>query len=313
MLTLFSIPKAFQGRFHVIQMNAIRSWARLQPRPEIILLGDDAGTGEVAKEVGAIHIPHVERSESGTPLVNSLFAKAESASSNQLMCLVLADIILTSDFMRAVNKLTRLTSNKPPLMVGRKTIVEIPEFLDFAEPDWESKLKRRAAITGKYGTSDTDYWLFRRGLWTEIPPFAIGRYYWSAWLTHTAYRRGALVVDATSVVTAVESAHDYSHIASVGGKILQSPDVAMNAKLFRGSRFWTTASAPYILTRTGLRRRSFLHRLPGVLLGFDHQLGLDFRVYGSMYHRIIHSVYRFLRPLVLRIRSFILNRALQAK
>jgi hypothetical protein len=312
-LTLFSIPKPFQGHFKTIQTNAIRSWAQLRPRPEIILLGDDEGTAEMAKEVGAIHIPQVERTDSGTPLVNSLFAKAENASSNDLMCLVLADIILMSDFAQAVQNMSRLTSGKPSLLIGRKSIVDIPDSLDFTQADWESRLKQRVADAGRYGTSDTDYWLYGRGLWTDIPPFAIGRYYWSAWLTYAAHRRGSMVVDATSVITAVESTHDYSHITSVGGRILMSPDVVSNAKLFRGARFWTTANAPYTLTASGLERSQFSHRLLGVFLGLDHQLGLDFHVYRSIYYRAVHGVYRLLRPVILGLKHHILQRALAAK
>jgi len=37
MLTLFTIPKAFQGHTGVIQRNAIRSWTLLRPECEIIL------------------------------------------------------------------------------------------------------------------------------------------------------------------------------------------------------------------------------------------------------------------------------------
>ncbi len=51
-------PKAFQGHIGVIQRNAIASWARLQlprqPRPEIILFGNDTGTAKVACELGVI-------------------------------------------------------------------------------------------------------------------------------------------------------------------------------------------------------------------------------------------------------------------
>lgn len=313
MLTLFSVPKAFHGRFNTIQTNAIRSWAQLQPRPEIILLGDDEGTAEMAKQIGAIHIPQIERTDTGTPLVNSLFEKAESASSNDLMCLVLADIILMSDFMRAVEDMSRLSAGKSTLLIGRKSIVDIPELLDFSQRNWESSLRQRAAREGRYGTSDTDYWVYRRGLWTDIPPFAIGRYYWSAWLTYTAQRRGAMVVDATSAITVVESTHDYSHIVAVGGNILESPDVARNAKLFRGSRFWTTANASYILTASGLSKRPLRHRFLAIFLSLDHQLGLDFRVYRSVYHRALQRVYRLFRPLVLGLRNYILQRSLATK
>lgn len=54
MLTIFSIPKAFNGHIGDIQRNAINSWTRLQPECEILLLGDDEGTGKAADENGAL-------------------------------------------------------------------------------------------------------------------------------------------------------------------------------------------------------------------------------------------------------------------
>ena len=60
MLTLFAIPKAFRGEFNQIQRNAITSWTLLEPKPEIILLGDDEGTAEVAKEFGVRHVSGVD-------------------------------------------------------------------------------------------------------------------------------------------------------------------------------------------------------------------------------------------------------------
>src|SRR5436309_411668 len=39
MLTLFAAPKPFRGHIGIIQRNAITSWTKLQPRPEIILYG----------------------------------------------------------------------------------------------------------------------------------------------------------------------------------------------------------------------------------------------------------------------------------
>ena len=56
---ILSTPKAFNGLFAVIQRNAIESWTRLEPRPEIILFGRDAGTAELCDELGLRHVPDV--------------------------------------------------------------------------------------------------------------------------------------------------------------------------------------------------------------------------------------------------------------
>jgi len=56
MLTLFSCPKPFLGPFNVIQRNAIQSWQRLGSEVEVILMGDDQGTSEVAEEFVSPHL-----------------------------------------------------------------------------------------------------------------------------------------------------------------------------------------------------------------------------------------------------------------
>jgi hypothetical protein len=71
LLTLFSIPKPFDGHIGVIQRNALESWTRLRPACEIVLFGDEPGVAEVARELSLKHVPDVTRNEFGTPLVNS--------------------------------------------------------------------------------------------------------------------------------------------------------------------------------------------------------------------------------------------------
>ncbi|UBF28445.1 hypothetical protein K9N68_11555 [Kovacikia minuta CCNUW1] len=104
MLTLFAIPKAFRGQINTIQRNAITSWTLLQPKPEIILLGDDAGTAEIAQELNLKHIPEVERNEFGTPLLSSLFELAQKTGKGPLFAYVNSDIILMGDFLQAVQR-----------------------------------------------------------------------------------------------------------------------------------------------------------------------------------------------------------------
>ena len=61
MLTIFSLPKEFNGHTGVIQHNAIGSWVRLGPRVEVILHGDDPGVADVAVRHGVTHGGKVER------------------------------------------------------------------------------------------------------------------------------------------------------------------------------------------------------------------------------------------------------------
>ena len=56
--------------------------------------------------------------------------------------------------------------------------------------------------------------MFTRGLFTELPPFAIGRPGYDPWLIWRAADLGADVVDATDFVLAVHQRHDYSHVGT---------------------------------------------------------------------------------------------------
>jgi hypothetical protein len=149
MLTLFTTPKAFDGHIGVIQRNAITSWTRLDPRVEVILPGRDAGTAELAAELGIRHEPDVACNDVGVPLVNALFGAAARLARHRLLCYVNADIILFGDFVSAVDQVARQKATF--MMVGRRTDFDQTELIDFASPDWETKLR----ADGRLGESLT--------------------------------------------------------------------------------------------------------------------------------------------------------------
>src|SRR5260370_906360 len=65
MLTLYTIPKAFDEHIGIIQRNAIRSWTLLRPPCEVILFGDDAGTAEVAALLRGCRLPRIPKETVG--------------------------------------------------------------------------------------------------------------------------------------------------------------------------------------------------------------------------------------------------------
>jgi len=244
MLTLFTIPKPFRGQIATIQRNAIQSWLQLRPACEIILLGDDEGTVEVAREFGVRHLPKVARSEYGTPLLNSIFERAQTAASHRLLCYVNADIILMSDFLPAVRRIPF----RRFLMVGQRWDMDLDHALDFSQPDWETHLRRcvadRAALHPPTGI---DYFVFPRGLWGEIPPFAIGRTAWDNWLIYRARAQGAAVVDATRAVMIVHQNHDWSHIPGGEREAWEGSEAQRNRELANHAIF-TLHDATWLLT-----------------------------------------------------------------
>lgn len=213
MLTIFSSPKPFKGSINIIQRNAIKSWTLLQPRPEIILIGDEEGTAEVCKEFGLCHISEVQRNEYGTPLLSKVFHIGQLTASNPYVCYVNADIILLNCFMEAAQRVAKLMGENYFLAVGRRWNLGLSKSLDFKDTHWESKLRACLGSYGKLGLPwSIDYFLFPIGLWKNIPPFVLGRCHWDNWLVYDVYSRSIQIIDITPVTTVIHQNHDYSHI-----------------------------------------------------------------------------------------------------
>jgi hypothetical protein len=254
MLTIFGIPKAFEGHFGIIQRNAIQSWMRLTPSCQIILFGDERGTAQVAAEFGLLHIPTVERNEFGTPLLNSVFNQAEKAATQPTLCFVNSDIILMSDFLPVVQRV--LAERDRFLLVGRRRTLAVKEPLLF-EDGWDAKLLARAKAEGHLDNNTAiDYFVFRPGIWGEIPPFAIGRPAYDNWLVYQANQReGVSVVELTECVTVIHQDHSRAHPGGVDG-LRQGPEGQRNLALAGGyTHGHTIWDSKYKLTSKGLRRR----------------------------------------------------------
>ena len=196
MLTVFSLPKPFRGHINVIQRNAITSWTRFSPRPEIILFGNEEGTAEIARELGLRHVPDVRCNDYGTPLLNDMFEKAQNLATCSTLCYVNADILLLSDFMKAVEQVASWRDRF--LMVGRRTNLDLDQVLDFDSPQCETRLRRWALEKGILGGPRwIDYFVFSSGLYVGLPPFALGRGSYDHWLLWKARASQVSVVDAS--------------------------------------------------------------------------------------------------------------------
>jgi hypothetical protein len=252
MTTLFALPKPFHGHFEIIQRNAIASWTRLCPRPEIILFGDEEGTAQAAKELGVRHAPNVRRNEYGTPLLDDLFTRAQTLARHDLLCYVNADILLLSDFMRAVEQVAGWRNCF--LMVGRRTNVDLDQPQDFDSPQWDARLRNLASEKGNLGWPDAiDYFVFTRGLYSSIPPFAVGRPAFDNWLIWSARASKVPVVDVSAVVSAIHQNHDYSHHPQGEDGAKTGEEAMRNRRLAGTKRLYTLQHATHELTPEGIR------------------------------------------------------------
>src|SRR5512134_1029700 len=137
-ITLFSAPKAFTNpHIAMIQRNAIKSWTLL-PEVEVILLGEETGLAETARELNVKHIPNVKCNESGTPLISSMFELVRQNSDSDLLCIINADMILMNDFIEAARK-SRILRDKFVLLSQRWDL-DIAQPIEFTK-SWPNHLR----------------------------------------------------------------------------------------------------------------------------------------------------------------------------
>jgi len=268
MVSIFSIPKAFKGHIGTIQRNAITSWMLLRPRPEIILFGNDAGTAEVANELGLRHIPEIASNEYGTPLLNDLFRQAELNAASATMCYINADILVLSDFWRF---LARSVENmKKFLIVSERISLDVIEVLRF-DRDWEVRFKQRVQESGvRAGHMAIDIFVFPKGTYPRVPDFYIGRTFFDQWLIKAARENGIPVMDLSRAAAVIHQNHDYKHVAGGADWIWKGKEAEHNLRLYDAPpHSFTLLDCTHELTADGSIKRIWLRR---PLYDFRHTL-----------------------------------------
>ena len=266
MLTIFTVPKPFEGHAGTIQRNALRSWTELRPRCQVILCGDEPGTGTAASEFDVEQIADVECNDFGTPLLSSVFALAEARAEHELVCFVNADLVLFSDFLEAVRRVSQ--HERRFLLVGETWDVDTTDAFDPASPDWGEELRRVAAREGSPRPSSwIDYFVYRRGTIGPLPPFAVGRPAWDNWMIYRARKRGLPVVDISASALVIHQRHDYGHVKQARD-MWRGPEGDNNVALLGNPELQrlTLDDATHRLLPDGLVRTDLKARLHGAML-----------------------------------------------
>ena len=230
-LTLFSAPKPFTDpHIATIQRNAIRSWTLL-PEVEVILLGEETGLAEAARELSVRHIPNVTRNTSGTPLISSMFSLARENSNSPLLCIVNADMLLMQDFVEAAKQVVKLKDNF--ILLSQRWDLDVAQPLEFTK-GWESRLRNTVHATGSlHRPAGSDFFLFPKSCYTDVPDFAIGRAGWDNWMIYKARQEKWPVIDCAPSVMIVHQNHDYGHLP--GGQAHHTlPETDENIRLAGG-------------------------------------------------------------------------------
>ncbi len=243
-VTIFSAPKPFTDpHIGMIQRNAIRSWMNLGKQVEVLLIGDEPGIGDTATQLGVTHLPTVNRNAQQTPLISSIFEQAQSQAQHSTLAYVNADVILMSDFLVATEEIA--LQQLDYLVVGQRWDLEQHTELEF-EPGWERALRNRLESEGTlHPAAGSDYFVFPRGQFVDLPPFALGRAGWDNWM---------IFVDATAAITVVHQGHDYSHLEG-GVPHYRLKESKVNVQLGGGPEtVFTLGDATWRMNGQGLTR-----------------------------------------------------------
>lgn len=249
MITIFTVPKQFEGLFDTIQRNAILSWKQLRPAPEIILLGKEYGVQQAAAEFGVRHIAQIQENEFGTPLVRSAFKLAKEQAQNDLLVYADCDVILMQDFMEAVARVDLPMF----LMASQRWNLEIRELLDFTNNYWTETLRAQLKAGGELQSKAAmDYFVFPKKLEPGFPDFVIGRKGWDDWFLFHLTQLGIPIIDASPVVQAIHQKHDYSHVRKEGQYAKETKE---NIGMLGGfSHTFTLRDADFLLTKEGIKK-----------------------------------------------------------
>lgn len=222
MLTLFTVPKAFEGHIGTIQNNAIRSWLSAFPGAQVILFGNESGIAEVASELQIDHVPNITFSELGAPLLDHVFNTADSLAKYPNLCFINSDIIFR------VEQLELDSLPRPYLMIGESSDAEVTERIDFNEAGWRKNINAEQSSRGPFAL---DFFFYNQGLFKGMPPFRIGRARYDNWLAWKALRQGASLIDGTDALQAVHQRHDYGHLQGGRKEAYRGADAKANEKL----------------------------------------------------------------------------------
>ena len=208
-ITLFSLPKAFDGHVGVIQENAIRSWSLLTDC-EVILFGDENGMTDVANTIGVRHEVDILKNDKGTPMVSDAFEKARDLSCTSLLAYINADIILDRTFVDAINTIDE-SGLLNWLAVGQRYDLDIRKPIDYT-CDWEKELADMVLQQGVlHGKAGIDFFVFNKDFPVTLPRFSVGRPGWDSWLIYKSRSLKLPIVDITRVTKIVHQNHESAY------------------------------------------------------------------------------------------------------
>lgn len=211
-LTIFTALKPMYRHWGLIQRNALLSWTRIKPRPEIIVFGHGDGIPELAQELDLRHVPVLVRNKFESPRLDSLLERIGEFATHRTRALVCADTILPDNFGEAV----RLVQNRFPqfLVVGGSHSLDAAGSVQWSEKapkaEFTLDLIREMIPDGALPQQSSQFFVFEDNI-KEVPPIGLGGACWKNWFIADGLYRGVTIVDISKMVPTFNQLHDPLH------------------------------------------------------------------------------------------------------
>ena len=253
MLTIFTIPKpCINKHISIIQHNAIMSWSKLDPKPKIIVLGEGEGIAELASSVGATYLPAISTNKFGTPLLDSAFQMARRKAKTSTLMYTNADMIYLQNLMSTVE----MVPHNNILAIGQRWDVDITHPLSFMY-NWQNELTSIIEKNGQlHPPLGSDYFIYNRNTYIDIPSFAVGRIKWDNWMIAHAIKSHYSVIDATKTVTAIHQNHDYSHQIDNGKNYINNEESIINSNMAGRSHLFDIRDSQWYTENNALIKKN---------------------------------------------------------
>ena len=241
---VFTTCKPFQGEFAVLQRNAILTWRKLGL--EVLIIGDEPGTAEIADEAGCHHVEAVERNSNGIPYIHSLFQIAHDFSDHTNLCFINSDILLSSPTCDGIQQFLRQASSLGNyLFVTRRRSLPLLQDIHDKPAPWTQLLEEKDNTSGVWDPPFAiDVFMFNKGWLKEIPRMTVGRAGWDNWMLQNARDCGAAVVDGSYDCPVYHPTHGYAPGAGGLDAVTIGPQAAENRQSLNlaGGRIDTSAT-----------------------------------------------------------------------
>jgi len=267
-MTILFSPKPFAGSDAVNQRNALASWRREVPNAELICYGDAGGVADACRDFGAALVKDLPCTETGAPRFDWIVQHAAQHAKYDLQMFINADIFLPSGFCEALAKIPF------PQFLAVSDRLNVPQGLLSESP----LANARSVLLNLIGSGEaemnggagSDFFIFRRGLWNDLPPVAAGRAGYDNVLMWHCLKSRVPLIDVTNAILPLHPKHNYGHVAGGRKTVYGGPDVELNYRSLHGLTRPYLCDATHLLLPNGVVRNSRFHGFPHRWLAWTH-------------------------------------------